>query len=238
MSVKNTASEGQILVISECCPVGCSFEVVVLRALPNQDEFAYCDGCGCTWNSPAETQFVAGLNQIVSLAERAPMGVALSGASDSVFGRATLRSIETNDWGNTVEALNSDIAKQRIYRPPESVEELVRRYAEGERNFPNTELSESNLSGLTLDGASFDRFSWFFDSNFEGASLVGVSFRLCNLKCASFRGANLTGASFELAAIESIVLEGAQLSGSKFLGATFYGYSIKNADERPWWPAE
>ncbi len=231
-------SEDQIFVVSECCPVGCSHAVVVLRALPNQDEFAYCDSCGCTWNSPAQTQLDAGLSQIVSLAERAPMGVALSVVSDSVFGRAALRSLKTNEWSNCVEGLNAGIAKQRNYRPPESVKELVRRYAQGERIFPNTELSESDLSGTTLDGASFNPFSRFFDSNFEGASLVGVSFRLCHLKCASFRGANLTGARFELASIESIVLEGAMLSGSKFLGATFYGYSIKSADERPWWPAE
>lgn len=54
------------------------------------------------------------------------------------------------------------------YVPPATVQELLARYAAGERAFPDTELSEADLSGITLDGASFERLSWFFDSNFRG----------------------------------------------------------------------
>ena len=95
------------------------------------------------------------------------------------------------------------------YKPPESREELLQRYANGERHFPETDLSDADLSGVKLDGASFEGFSWFFNSNFDRASLQGTSFRECNVKCASFRNADLTGAYFELAAIESIDFEGA-----------------------------
>ena len=72
------------------------------------------------------------------------------------------------------------------YKPPGSREELLSRYASGERNFPNTELSDADLSGVTLDGASFDKWSWFFNANFKGASLRGTSFGECNVKCANF----------------------------------------------------
>lgn len=119
------------------------------------------------------------------------------------------------------------------YSPPESREELIQRYAQGERHFPNTDLSETDLSGVNLDGASFDNLSWFFNSNFDDASLKGVSFRECNVKCASFRNANLTKTSFELASIESIDIQGAITSQARFVGATFYGYTIEDENELP-----
>ena len=74
---------------------------------------------------------------------------------------------------------------------------MIRRYARGERSFPNIDLCEADLSGVTLDGADFAPFSWFFDANFSSASLRGTSFRSCNVKCATFRDADLTGANFE-----------------------------------------
>lgn len=56
--------------------------------------------------------------------------------------------------------------------PPETVQELLRRYASGERQFHGVDLSDADLSGVTLNGADFDG-SWFFDTNFEGASYYG-----------------------------------------------------------------
>jgi len=119
------------------------------------------------------------------------------------------------------------------YGPPESREELLRRYASGERNFPDSELSDADVAGVTLDGASFERWSWFSSSNFEGASLRGTSFRECNVKCASFRQADLTGPSFELAAVEAADFDGAVLEGVSFVGATCYGYTLRDGDQFP-----
>ena len=121
------------------------------------------------------------------------------------------------------------------YRPPESREELERRYAAGERCFPGTDLTDADLSGIKLDGADFEKHSWFFDANFSGASLRGTSFRECNLKCANFSNANLTGAIFELAAIESIKTDGALLERVKVKGATFYGCELAEGEELPSW---
>lgn len=119
------------------------------------------------------------------------------------------------------------------YRPPETREELLLRYANGERSFPETDLCEADLSGVTLAGASFERLSWFFDCNFDGANLRETSFRECNVKCASFRQADLTGASFELAAIESADFEGAKLEGVRYDGASWYGFTFREGDSFP-----
>lgn len=119
------------------------------------------------------------------------------------------------------------------YRAPTSREELERRYAAGERNFPDTELSGADLSRVILDGANFEKHSGFFDSNFAGASLRGTCFRECNVKCANFENADLTGAIFELAAIESMNLKGARLAGVKVAGATSYGCTLQESDELP-----
>jgi uncharacterized protein YjbI with pentapeptide repeats len=121
------------------------------------------------------------------------------------------------------------------YRSPESRAELEKRYAAGERRFPGTDLSNADLSGVVLDGADFEKHSWFFDTNFSGASLRGTSFRECNVKCADFSHADLTGAIFELAAIESIKAACAVLDGVKAKGATFYGCELAEDDELPSW---
>lgn len=123
----------------------------------------------------------------------------------------------------------------RSYRPPTSRAELEKRYANGERLFPETELSDADLSGIVLDGADFERHSWFADADFSGASLRGTSFRECNLKCANFSNADLTGTIFELAAIESIKATGAIRANIKVRGATFYGCELAEGDELPSW---
>jgi uncharacterized protein YjbI with pentapeptide repeats len=119
------------------------------------------------------------------------------------------------------------------YKPPGGREELLRRYANGERFFPETDLSEADLSGITLDGADFERWSWFHSASFDGASPRGTSFRECNVRCASFRRADLTGASFERAAVEAVNFEGAVLEGTVFVGATCYGHTIRTGDRFP-----
>lgn len=119
------------------------------------------------------------------------------------------------------------------YHPPESRAELEKRYALGERRFPCTELSDADLSGVVLDGADFEKHSWFSNTNFSGASLRDTSFRECNVKCANFSNADLTGANFELAAIESIKATGAVRDGVRVKGATLYGRELAEGDELP-----
>jgi uncharacterized protein YjbI with pentapeptide repeats len=121
------------------------------------------------------------------------------------------------------------------YQPPRSRAELESRYAAGERRFPNSDLSDADLSGVVLDGADFEKHSWFFDANFSGASLRDTSFRECNVKCANFSNADLSNCNFEFAAIESIKTKGAILNGVKLKGASFYGCELSEGDELPSW---
>jgi uncharacterized protein YjbI with pentapeptide repeats len=123
-------------------------------------------------------------------------------------------------------------AENSGYIPPTTTEELLRRYAAGERRFPHCDLDESNLAEVSLAGAVFDG-SWFHSANFDGADLVGVSFRMCNVKCASFRRADLRGSSFQQSAVEAAEFEGAQLEGASFEGAGCYGHTIHDGDGFP-----
>jgi hypothetical protein len=62
------------------------------------------------------------------------------------------------------------------YKPPESREELLRCYTSGERNFPDTELSDTDHSGVMLDGASFEKCSWLFIRISKEQACVGRVF--------------------------------------------------------------
>ena len=45
------------------------------------------------------------------------------------------------------------MAKKKPQQPPKTAEELLARYAEGERDFIGANLSGANLSGANLSGA-------------------------------------------------------------------------------------
>ena len=124
--------------------------------------------------------------------------------------------------------------KQPKYEPPQSAEELLRRYAEGERYFADSELdeSENDLQNGKLEDADFSHSFIFAD--FRRANLKRASFADANVKSCDFRNADLEGADFSGAALEATQFEGANLQGARFTGAGCYGYRMK-ADEKPWW---
>lgn len=117
--------------------------------------------------------------------------------------------------------------KPSDYKPPESVQELLDRYAAGERYFGGSELpDESDFSNANLEGANLER-SFLHSANFSNANLKSVSFYNTNIKCARFRNANLEGANFKGAAVESLDLEGANLTGVSFAGSFAYGWELQ-----------
>jgi uncharacterized protein YjbI with pentapeptide repeats len=118
-----------------------------------------------------------------------------------------------------------------VYLPPKSRDELLARYAAGERFFAGAELDSINtgvdLAGAMLDGADFSD-SWFIAS-FRDASLKGAIFRRANVKTCDFSGADLTDADFRDAPLEATKWSGAILSGCKFGNVNYYGANVSEA---------
>ncbi len=124
--------------------------------------------------------------------------------------------------------------KSPNYEPPGSTEELLRRYAEGERYFATVALDNStyDFQNAVLEGVDFSHS--FITADFRGANLKRSSFVSANVKTCDFRNADLEGANFSGAALEGTQFEGANLEGARFDGAGCYSYMMKS-DERPWW---
>lgn len=59
------------------------------------------------------------------------------------------------------------------YIAPQSLAELLQRYAAGERSFPDTELDDTDFSNVVLNGASFGPFSGSLTRILMGQSSKG-----------------------------------------------------------------
>lgn len=114
--------------------------------------------------------------------------------------------------------------------PPTTVDELLARYATGERDFVGAELDESHvdMSGVVLDGADLSA-CWFMTS-FRNASLKDTKFCHANVKCCDFSGADLRNADFSEAALEATIWDGAILAGARFGNVSLYGAHLTEAE--------
>jgi hypothetical protein len=84
----------------------------------------------------------------------------------------------------TDDASQGRVSVPEGYQPPESAAELLRRYAAGERYFPQADIPEqSSLAGCTLEGAVFES-AWLSGVHFRGSNLRGIRFAGCNVKCS------------------------------------------------------
>lgn len=100
-----------------------------------------------------------------------------------------------------------------------SSEELIRRYASGERCFLFADLSMATLDGVDLQSAELTM------ANLRAASLAGA-----NLAGAVLRDANLTGAYLDGARLSGADLESARLTGADLVGADLKGAQLYEAD--------
>ena len=110
-----------------------------------------------------------------------------------------------NIWMNPEdsELIEANKIADEFFTPTITVEELLERYAMGERNFIDTSLPHKvDLTGINLAGA-----------NLTGANLTGA-----NLSYAWLAGVNLTGAN----------LTGSNISYSQATGAIFRNASLLN----------
>ena len=119
------------------------------------------------------------------------------------------------------------------YTPPESPEEVLRRYSAGERYFGDMELEGLlDFRGVCLAGAVFDG-SGMLEGDFRDADLRGSSFRHTYIKLADFRGADLRRSTFAGALVEAAKFEGAHYEGTEFFGAYCNGNTIGLGDDFP-----
>ena len=86
--------------------------------------------------------------------------------------------------------------------------ELLRCYAQGQREFRNTPLVNLDLEGVDLSDAKF--LSGIENSNFKGACLRGI---YCSVKNSNFEGADLSKARFS--SIKNSNFKGADLSDAR-----------------------
>jgi hypothetical protein len=105
----------ELLIVSECCPVGCGIDVVLLRAREATLLFAYCNLCGGTWLTPDAVQPGRGLYEITPPWIHAPRGVELPSRGDAIargFGEAILRTMPISAWTTTLDSVNGAIARE------------------------------------------------------------------------------------------------------------------------------
>ncbi len=122
------------------------------------------------------------------------------------------------------------------YEPPQSADEVLVRYRNGERYFASSPLDMQGVTcdfqGLDLRGINFS--GSFLYADFRGADLKNANFDHCSVKTCDFCGADLQGATFRHAPLDGAEFSGALMSEADFEGATCSGYSMQ-AGELPGW---
>jgi len=106
-----------------------------------------------------------------------------------------------------------DLAKNN-HQPPANAEELLARYAAGERAFAGARLSKAYLQGAQLSGADFSEAN-FSDANLEDADLRDAILQGANLQRTALRDVNLENADLT----KATGLLPAQLGGANLCGA-------------------
>ncbi|WP_404787134.1 pentapeptide repeat-containing protein [Altericista sp. CCNU0014] len=114
-----------------------------------------------------------------------------------------------------------------------AVADFLARYAAGERTFPNTNLSEANLSGvnLTLADLHNSEFIWtnFKDASLYHVNLSGAKLRHADLSGAKLRSSNLQGTDFLNANLSGADLSWSNLNGANLTGADLTDANLSNA---------
>jgi uncharacterized protein YjbI with pentapeptide repeats len=145
----------------------------------------------------------------------------------------------------------------KSHRNIKTVEDIMRQYGSGYRDFARTTVEAGDFSkrrlhaisfdGATLMGCNFAQ-SQLSRANLNAANLRNTNFKGANLSKAvltgtDFRGANLRQANLSGADLRYANLEGVNLSGADISGANFDGTNLHNANLKDcnpgklWWKA-
>jgi uncharacterized protein YjbI with pentapeptide repeats len=119
-------------------------------------------------------------------------------------------------------------------RPPRNAKELLRRYAAGERDFHDANLSGADLriadlSGARLSGADL-READLTDANLRTANLRTANLSGAKLGGADLTDANLSGARLSRANLSRAYLIGTKLGGAHLAEAQFFQANLSFAD--------
>jgi uncharacterized protein YjbI with pentapeptide repeats len=120
-----------------------------------------------------------------------------------------------------------------------TAEELLQRYAAGERDFSGLNLIRLNiggeypmgakLSGINLSGANLSE-SDLSKINLSEANLSGANLSQCLIKNANLSGANLSGANLSSTQISGSNLSSADLTSTNFLHTVMTGVDLTDAN--------
>jgi uncharacterized protein YjbI with pentapeptide repeats len=112
--------------------------------------------------------------------------------------------------------------------PRLSVDELLRRYAAGDRNFINANLRSAMLNDLNLSEINL---SWakLCGANLSRANLTGSNLFQADLSETDLSGANLESADLRWANLRNVVLSSANLHRTNLLGADLRGTDLTGA---------
>jgi len=122
-------------------------------------------------------------------------------------------------------------------------EMIIQDYRQGNRNFSQQVLSELDLHGLKLAGASFSQSKLIgvnlqkanlYRTNFYNANLAQANLKECNLQRAelykaNLKNADLQGADLMGANLNSAILKDANLGGANLKGAKVDDEQLKTA---------
>ncbi|WP_448271185.1 pentapeptide repeat-containing protein [Nostoc sp. DSM 114160] len=98
-------------------------------------------------------------------------------------------------------------------------DELLKRYAVGERDFSGVDLSGVNLKGVELYGV-----------NLSKANLSNVKLGYADITCSNLQEANLSGVNLDHTRIDECNLTGANLRGIDAFQSSFEGSNLTGAD--------
>jgi uncharacterized protein YjbI with pentapeptide repeats len=135
-----------------------------------------------------------------------------------------------------------------------TVEEVIRRFKRGDKDFQGVTIKQGDFSKMRLVGINFEG-AILIDCNFEKSILQNARFSAANLRGANLRGANLAkadlkgvdfrgavmravdlrGADLRWANLEGVNLSGSIIASANFDGANLKSASLKNTDPGKWW---
>ncbi|UBF23910.1 pentapeptide repeat-containing protein [Kovacikia minuta CCNUW1] len=108
-------------------------------------------------------------------------------------------------------------------------EELLKKYAAGDRNFPGVNLSEANLTGASLSNVNLTGANLSV-ANLSGANLNSANLTKAKLNVAKLSGANLSKSNLSEAILNVANLTLADLSGAELSQASFVRAELSRAD--------